>query len=124
MATRSLIAIEKSHNDVYDASYCHYDGYPEHNGKILVENYKTEKSVVDLISRGEMSGLQESVDKCEFYTQRGEELRLTEDVTFQQLREKAKNMGCEYIYVFFPDEEQWQYAECDDNFCSMKDIYI
>jgi len=121
MATRSLIAIEKGH-DVYDASYCHFDGYPEHNGKILKEHYKTEGIVNDLLSKGEMSCLREFVDKCEFYTQRGEQLHVTQNVSYEYLRKKAQDMGCEYIYVFFPAEDAWQYSETEDNFCSMKTI--
>jgi hypothetical protein len=122
MATRSLIAIEKEH-DLYDATYCHFDGYVDHNGKILKENYLSEQIVSELILNGEMSSLGESIDKCVFYTQRGEDLRVTQGVNYQYLRNKAKNMGCEYIYVFFPAEDVWQYAEVEDNFCSMKGIH-
>ena len=38
MATRSRIAIEKE-NGTVESIYCHWDGYPENNGRILVENY-------------------------------------------------------------------------------------
>jgi hypothetical protein len=123
MATRSLIAIEKQ-NDVYDAVYCHFDGYLQHNGKVLLENYTTEEKVNELISKGEMSGLKETVDKCEFYTQRGEDLHVTKDISYTDLREKAQDMGCEYIYVFFPAEGTWQYSEDEDNFCSMNYINL
>jgi hypothetical protein len=118
MATRSLIAIEKEFG-VYDASYCHFDGYPDHNGKILIQNYTTEDKVNELLSKGEMSCLRESINKCEFYTQRGEELHVTQNVSYEYLRKKAQDMGCEYIYVFFPAEDVWQYSQTEDNFCSM-----
>lgn len=119
MATRSMIAIEKG-IDVYDASYCHWDGYPSHNGKILGENYNTEQKVVELLEKGEMSSLGKTLEDSVFYTQRGEELHLIEDVSYDTLRKKSLDMGCEYLYVFFPDKDVWQYASSEDNFCHMK----
>jgi hypothetical protein len=41
MGTRSTIAIQNADNTV-TGIYCHWDGYVEHNGKILNENYTTE----------------------------------------------------------------------------------
>ena len=37
--------------------YCHWDGYPEHNGKILVEHYQNREDVQDLIDGGGISSL-------------------------------------------------------------------
>lgn len=37
--------------------YCHWDGYPEFNGKILVERYLNREDVKDLIDGGSMSSL-------------------------------------------------------------------
>ena len=118
MATRSMIAIEKG-IDAYDASYCHWDGYPSHNGNILAENYITEQSVVELLEKGDLSSLGKTLEECVFFTDRGEDLHKHEDLSFSELRNTAKNVGCEYIYVFFPDEGVWQYATDEDNFCSM-----
>lgn len=38
MSTRSTIAIENA-NGTIKKVYCHFDGYIEHNGKILAEHY-------------------------------------------------------------------------------------
>jgi hypothetical protein len=60
MATRSNIIIEKLNKDnvkYYKGVYCHWDGYPEHNGKILMENYKDRERVEELINLGDMSSL-------------------------------------------------------------------
>lgn len=38
MSTRSFICIEGL-NGGFQGIYCHYDGYPEHVGKILVEHH-------------------------------------------------------------------------------------
>jgi hypothetical protein len=56
MATRSRIGIELSDHTVVSA-YCHWDGYPEHNGKILVKHYQNREDVQNLINGGSMSCL-------------------------------------------------------------------
>lgn len=73
MATRSLICIYKnnhirgiSEGDIIGV-YCHYDGYPSHNGKILKEHYNTIEKVEELISFGSMSYLENDVSSTKFY---------------------------------------------------------
>lgn len=56
MATRSTIGVLNTDGSV-TAVYCHWDGYPEHNGKILIENYVTEDKVRELVSMGGISSL-------------------------------------------------------------------
>lgn len=56
MGTRSRIGIEMPDHTVVSV-YCHWDGYPEHNGKILVENYQNRDDVQELIDGGSMSSL-------------------------------------------------------------------
>ena len=61
MATRSRIAIEKEDGTV-ESIYCHWDGYPENNGRVLVENYKDHKKVQALIDLGDISNLAPNVE--------------------------------------------------------------
>ena len=61
MATRSRIAIEKEDGTVLSI-YCHWDGYPSNNGKILQENYQDREKVEKLISLGSISSLAPEVD--------------------------------------------------------------
>ena len=56
MATRSTIAILRDDNTVAKV-YCHWDGYLENNGKLLVENYDTADKVEALIAGGDISSL-------------------------------------------------------------------
>lgn len=58
MGTRSTIGVLNTDGSV-SAVYCHWDGYPEHNGKILMENYTTEEKVRELIDLGSISSLSE-----------------------------------------------------------------
>ena len=56
MATRSTIAILRDDNTVAKV-YCHWDGYLENNGKLLVENYDTAEKVEALLAHGDISSL-------------------------------------------------------------------
>ena len=54
MGTRSRIGIQLQDNSVLSV-YCHYDGYPEFNGRVLRDNYDTIEKVRNLIDGGDMS---------------------------------------------------------------------
>ena len=56
MGTRSRIGIEMPNHTVVSV-YCHWDGYVEHNGKILVKYYQNRDDVQELIDGGSMSCL-------------------------------------------------------------------
>ena len=66
MATRSYIGKLNPDNTV-SYIYCHYDGYPEHNGVILQEHYSTPFKVDQLLALGDLSVLAEEIgDKQDF----------------------------------------------------------
>jgi hypothetical protein len=56
MGTRSRIGIQLKDSSVVSV-YCHWDGYPAHNGKILTEEYTTREDVENLINGGSISSL-------------------------------------------------------------------
>ena len=56
MATRSTIALLRDDGTVVK-TYCHWDGYLEHNGSILVEHYDTADKVEALLAGGQISSL-------------------------------------------------------------------
>lgn len=56
MGTRSRIGIEMPDHTVVSV-YCHWDGYVEHNGRILVQHYQNREDVQELIDGGSMSSL-------------------------------------------------------------------
>ena len=56
MATRSTIALEYADGTV-DQVYCHWDGYLEHNGKILFEHYSNPFKLQELMDLGDVSSL-------------------------------------------------------------------
>ena len=56
MGTRSRIGIRNA-DDSVDSIYCHWDGYPEHNGRLLVAHYAGESKVRELMALGNISSL-------------------------------------------------------------------
>lgn len=56
MSTRSNIGMMLPDGNV-KVAYCHYDGYPECVGEILLESYNTPERVSELLSFGDMSYL-------------------------------------------------------------------
>lgn len=61
MATRSAIGV--MHGDVCKAVYCHWDGYVDHNGKILLENYDSTKANF-LVALGDISSLRPEIGEA------------------------------------------------------------
>ena len=58
MGTRSRIGV--MHGDKCKSIYCHWDGYLDHNGKILQEHYNSAKAN-HLVALGDISSLRKNV---------------------------------------------------------------
>lgn len=58
MGTRSRIGV--MHGDVIKSVYCHWDGYLEHNGKILQQHYDSAKAN-NLVALGDVSSLRSEI---------------------------------------------------------------
>lgn len=54
MATRSHIG-KKLEDGTVKYIYCHFDGYPDHNGEILQEHYNDEAKIDALLELGDIS---------------------------------------------------------------------
>ena len=97
MGTRSRVAV--MHGDVCKSVYCHYDGYLDYTGRILLAHYDSTAANA-LIARGDNSGVKETLEEMNFYADRGEE-----DVSWQVAHSFEEFLGqvsgcCgEYYYV-------------------------
>ena len=97
MGTRSRVAV--MHGDVCKSVYCHYDGYLDYTGRILLAHYDSTAANM-LIARGDNSGVKETIEEMNFYSDRGEE-----DVswqvahTFEEFLEQVESCFGEYYYV-------------------------
>jgi hypothetical protein len=69
MATRSHIGLRNLDGTV-DYIYCHYDGYPQHNGKILAEHYQDIDKVKQLLELGSLSILSEEIGEQQDFDDR------------------------------------------------------
>lgn len=56
MSTRSTIAYQDASG--IHAIYCHWDGYPQHNGDLLLHHYTLPERIKELIALGDISVLQ------------------------------------------------------------------
>ena len=97
MGTRSRVAV--MHGDVCKSVYCHYDGYLEHTGRVLLKHWDSA-AVNALIERGDNSGVQETLEEMNFYADRGED-----DVgyqvahTFEEFLDQVEGCFGEYYYI-------------------------
>ena len=84
MGTRSTIALEYADGTV-EQVYCHWDGYLEHNGQILLKHYSNPFILRDLIDLGDLSSLRPTIGTKHAFSQF--ELRAEEVAGFKLLTE-------------------------------------
>lgn len=99
MATRGMISIVLPDNRI-KAIYCHWDNYPQHNGRILRKHYDTAEKIQQLMEGGDMSSLRETVDQCEYYRDRGENVPAKYFNKMEIAMSTYRNAWCEYLYKF------------------------
>lgn len=113
MGTRSRIGV--MHGNNCKSVYCHWDGYLDFNGKLLLEHYDSSKAN-HLVALGDLSSLRPEVFIPEgvehsfetpaenitiFYGRdRGETgCEFQTDDTFEKFYERADGCGAEYYYI-------------------------
>lgn len=79
MATRSRIGIVNEDGTV-SSIYCHWDGYPSNNGRILVEDYTDRDKVKSLIELGAISSLSKHVAPPPLFDTENENVKRGESV--------------------------------------------
>jgi len=111
MSTRSDIIIKDGENQ-YRGIYCHWDGYPSYNGRILLENYTTQDAVDELIQEGNLSELHGSPQACVSYHRwRGE----AKNIKFSsQLSDLVQQ---DYSYLF--EDGKWYWCAGDNNWSEL-----
>ena len=114
MATRSYIGVRNTDSSV-DYIYCHFDGYPEHNGQILTEHYSNINRVNELLQLGDLSVLGKFIgekmdfdkqiqDTCLAYGRdRGESNVGKKNSGYDEL---ITDRNVDYVYVF--DGDYWE----------------
>ena len=114
MATRSLIGIKL--DNIVKTIYCHWDGYPEHNGKLLVENYSSPAAITELMLLGDLSTLDITPDKCKAYHRdRNEPWGMVEPREMDintVVKDAVKDYGVDYVYIY-NNEFEWDCFKSD-----------
>ena len=120
MGTRSTIGMKKPDGGVV-AIYCHWDGYPAHNGDILNKHWTDTDKVAQLIGLGDLSSLGTEIGKKQNFDDRlgqddnwclayGRD-RGEKDVAARHYKnvydwiESKKNSWCEWAYLW--DGQDW-----------------
>ena len=114
MATRSTISIENTDGTITSV-YCHWDGYPSHNGDILQNHYNYDK-LAKLISNGDMSYLREEIQDCEFYKNRGEDLNYN---TYNDYYDYLKNCQFEEYNYILRLNKVWYASKGNNSFLEL-----
>ena len=73
MATRSTIALEFADGTVQQV-YCHWDGYLDNNGQLLLKHYTDPFKVRDLIDLGDLSSLKPEIGEAHPFGYHGTEI--------------------------------------------------
>lgn len=141
MATRSGIGIENPNTGVIKAVYCHWDGYLDHNGRILNEHYAASPKVNNLIALGDISSLRAEIgvkhafsqldlceadreeyeaqhgNSCTFYGRDREETNVSYK-RFETRKDFVNGIDGEYFYLFVYEADQqsgkWFYKNYKD----------
>jgi hypothetical protein len=112
MATRSRIGVQLKDGSVLSV-YCHWDGYPEWNGKKLKEHFNSYEQAAELIDGGDISSLwtdkdweqKEMQSRALYYAERGEEdTEPNLDNSFQAFISGVNDSWADYAYLFADGE--------------------
>lgn len=117
MSTRSSISVRIG--DKIKTVYCHFDGYPSHNGKILLDNYNSQELAEAIICLGDLSYLGESLEcptnhkyktpldgySIFYYRDRGDEIADCEASVYSSIEQAMIKEAQEYNYLW--NGEKW-----------------
>ena len=122
MATRSTIALEFADGTVGQV-YCHFDGYLSNNGRILEQHYSDPFKLRDIMDRGSMSQLGDTVADCEFYRDDGDSTAWFSN--FQEYLQQAEIEEYNYILRQVNGQPVW-FVSCyatDEQFVTLAQAF-
>lgn len=128
MATRSRIGLELKDGQIVSV-YCHWDGYPAFNGRVLRTHYSTEEQVRELIDGGDISALRTNAGWQNetlptvgplYYASRGEDCPPRLDNNLGEFLQNNEEFG----YVFTESEGWLCYDTCEWHDSYMEGVEI
>lgn len=119
MGTHSIIAVQR--NGYFESIYCHWDGYPSNNGRILLAHYSDPAKVDALITLGSLSSLEAEVGPVPGVVHTFEAPQPTVTVAYGRDRGETDVAPCkdadlyarpeEFLYLFV--DGAWLWAKGD-----------
>jgi hypothetical protein len=112
------------HGDVCKAVYCHWDGYLEHNGRILQEHYDSAKAN-NLVALGDISSLGKEIGEKHAFSHfelRAEEVQAYKELTENWTTFYGRDRGEEN--VSWKTMTNWSQFEDFFNGCGAEYAYI
>ena len=122
MSTRSFIGMVNRDLSITSV-YCHWDGYPEYIGLMLLEHYDTPAKVRKLLHKGDFSSLQKNISDIQYYVDRGDEDTGAVKQSLDDFIAMCRDSWCEYYYILRTDGK-WTVAESgsDDTYRLLEDV--
>ena len=130
MGTHCTIALEDKHGHIA-AVYCHWDGYPKHAGRILLQHYSDPFKLTMMIAHGDLSslgpniGTQHAFDAhdpsvCTFYARdRREDLRRNIYSCFEEYQGSGDLQ--EYNYIL-RNNGKWYTSQHENDFIQLEQV--
>ena len=120
MATRALIGYLDD-DGVLTTTYNHYDGYPDHLGKILDTYYSRNKRARDVANKGYISYFEDdgdivsnvfpnnkrNPDKIELGRDLGTGDQLDWEDALLEMAKHIDDYGADYAYIWYEDDGDW-----------------
>lgn len=106
MATRSMIYKEQQ-DGTLKGIYCHWDGYLEYNGSILLEHYSDPDKLEKLLALGDISslgadikGVKDGSQTIAYHRDFGEKFSPNDIITPEEQKEgEHKFVNVDYVYI-------------------------
>jgi hypothetical protein len=112
MGTPSMIGFWNNEVNTVTASYCHYDGYLEGNGRTLVEFYNKPEQAKMVAYGGYLSGLSE-----DYIRDKQTSVHKDPSINYSSVDDYLKTGGdyadAHYLYLF--DGENWFFSQRTDS---------
>lgn len=109
MATRALIGYLDD-NRVLTSTYNHYDGYPDHLGKILDTYYSRNKRARDVANKGYISYFEDDGDIVSKNPEKNPyKLNLNgewEDALYS-IAQEIDSFGADFAYIWYEEDGDW-----------------
>jgi len=109
MSTRSTINI-KNEDGTIDGIYCHYDGFPDNNGKMLLQHYDSEEKVKELINLGDISFLGPTLNQNDTKSYHRDD---GDDIQISMYANEDSVDGADYNYLW--KDGMWWMSEWAQN---------